>query len=168
MPDLIVPNERLHRAWLQAHAEWGAGLHEDGFGLLATDEVDSPAGFHTWLARLADESGCCTYWWIVENDQILGGIALRHQNHELVAQAGHIGYGIRPSLRGHGLATWALGQVVDEARALGMDRVMVICEAGNSASAKTIERQCGILEVGRDTNSGAARRYWITISQPEN
>jgi RimJ/RimL family protein N-acetyltransferase len=153
-----------HGAVLWFHAEWGAGLHEDGFGLLATDEVDPPAGFQAWVARLADESGSGTCWWIVDGDQILGGIALRHPNHELAAQAGHIGYGIRPSSRGQGLATWALGHVVDRARVLGMDRVMVVCEAGNSASAKTIERQGGILEVGRDSEDGAARRYWIRIS----
>ncbi|WP_309108721.1 GNAT family N-acetyltransferase, partial [Arthrobacter sp.] len=87
---------------------------------MATDEVDWQAGFRAWAARLADESGRCTYWWIVDDEQILGGIALRHQNHELAARAGHIGYGIRPSSRGQGLATWALGQVVDEARLLGM------------------------------------------------
>jgi hypothetical protein len=84
MHGLIAPTERLHAAWLQGHAEWGAGLHEDGFGLLATDEVHSPAGFQAWVARLADESGRGTCWWIVDGDQILGGIALRHPNHELV------------------------------------------------------------------------------------
>ena len=31
-PELIAPTERLHAAWLQGHAEWGAGLHEDEFG----------------------------------------------------------------------------------------------------------------------------------------
>lgn len=166
MPELIAPTERLYAAWLQSHAEWGAGLHEDGFGLLATDEVGSLAGFRIWVARLADESGG-TCWWIVEDGQVLGGIALRRQNHELVARAGHIGYGIRPSSRGRGLATWALGQVLDEARVLGMERVMVVCEAGNGASAKTIERQGGILEVDRDSENAAAWRYWIRISEPE-
>jgi predicted acetyltransferase len=164
MPELIAPTERLHAAWLQGHAEWGAGLHEDGFGLLATDEVESPAGFQAWVARLADESGSGTCWWIVDGDQILGGIALRHPNHESAAQAGHIGYGIRPSSRGQGLATWALGQVVDEARVLGMDRVMVVREAGNIASPKKIEHQGCFLEVGCDSENGAARRYCIRFS----
>ncbi|WP_458112270.1 hypothetical protein M1D88_18800 [Arthrobacter sp. R1-13] len=90
MAELIAPTERLYAAWLQGHAEWGAGLHENGFGLLATDEVGSLPGFRIWVARLADESGG-TCWWIVEDDQVLGGIALRHQNHELAARAGHIG-----------------------------------------------------------------------------
>jgi hypothetical protein len=43
MPELIAPTACLHAAWLGAHAEWGPGAHEDGFGLLPSDEVDSPA-----------------------------------------------------------------------------------------------------------------------------
>jgi predicted acetyltransferase len=160
MPDLIAPAERLHDAWLEAHAEWGEGLHEDGFGLLPTDEVKSAAGFAAWVSRLADDSTHCTYRWIVDGDQVLGGIALRHESSDFVQGAGHIGYGIRPSARRRGLATWALGQMVEEARALGMDRLLLVCEAGNGASGKTIERQGGILE--DNGGNGAGLRYWIT------
>ena len=52
MPELIAPTVRLHAAWLEAHHEWGPGVHEDGFGLHSSDEVDSPAGFAAWVARL--------------------------------------------------------------------------------------------------------------------
>ena len=45
MPELIAPDVRLHAAWLDARADWGPGVHEDGFGLRPSDEVDSPAGF---------------------------------------------------------------------------------------------------------------------------
>ncbi|MCB5294174.1 hypothetical protein BJQ90_03637 [Arthrobacter sp. SO3] len=90
---------------------------------------------------------------------MLGGIALRHEGNEFVPWAGHIGYGIRPSARRRGLATWALGRMVGEARALGMERLLVVCEAENVASAKTILRHGGISEdaAGR----GAVLRYWI-------
>ncbi|MFE9694563.1 GNAT family N-acetyltransferase [Micromonospora sp. NPDC005806] len=174
MPDLIAPAVRLHAAWLEAHAEWGPGAHEDGFGLRASDEVGSPAGFAAWVARLADESDPakplaagrvrCTYRWIVEGDRVLGGIALRHElNDYLLRIGGHIGYGIRPSARRRGLATWALGRMLGEARALDLDRVLVTCEAGNVASAKTIERHGGVLEDVRDTELGTVRRYWIKL-----
>ena len=49
---MIAPTMTLHAAWLEAHAEWGPGLHEDGFGLRPSDEVGSPAGFADWVARL--------------------------------------------------------------------------------------------------------------------
>ena len=88
---------------------------------------------------------------------MLGGIALRHELSDL----GHIGYGIRPSARRRGLATWALGRMLGEARLLGLDRVLVICAVDNIASAKTIERHGGVLEDVRETELGTARRYWI-------
>ena len=68
-----------------------------------------------------------------------------------------------PRARRRGLATWALGQMLGEARALGLDRVLIVCEAGNVASAKTIERQGGVLEEVRATELGTVRRYWITL-----
>ncbi|KAB1913453.1 GNAT family N-acetyltransferase [Micromonospora sp. AMSO31t] len=175
MPALIAPTVRLHSAWLAARREWGPGPHEDGFGLRPTDEVVSPAGFAAWVARLTDESDRtpgpagvrCTYRWIVEDETVLGGIALRHELDDVLLRvAGHIGYGIRPSARRRGLATWALGRMLDEARALGLERVLLVCADGNTASARTIERQGGVLEDIRDTGLGAARRYWITLHTP--
>jgi predicted acetyltransferase len=171
MPELIAPTTRLHKNWLEAHSEWGPGLHEDGFGLAPSDEVDSPAGFAAWVARLAEESdpvkangrAMCTYRWIVEGDEVLGGIALRHGADGYVQQAGHIGYGVRPSARRRGLATWALGRMLGEAREVGLDRVLIVCEADNTASAKTIERQGGVLEGFQDTEHGPERRYWISL-----
>ena len=174
MPELIVPTVHLHAAWRDAHDEWGPGLHEDGFGLRASDEVRSPDGFAAWVSRLADESDParplaagqvrCTYRWIVEGDRVLGGIALRHELTDyLLRVAGHVGYGIRPSARRRGLATWALGRMLGEARALGLDRVLVVCEVDNLASAKTIEHHGGVLDAVQDTELGTARRYWITL-----
>ena len=165
MPELVPPSACLHTAWLDAHAEWGPGVHEDGFGLLPTDEVNSPAGFAAWVARLIGESeraaeaggAPCTYRWIVEGDRVLGGIALRRGFGDFVRLAGHIGYGIRPSARRRGLAAWALGRMLDEARALGMGQVLLVCAADNVASVKTIERHGGV----QDTDLGPARRCWI-------
>ena len=90
MPRLVEPTIELHAAWLDAHREWGVGMHEDGFGVLPSDELTSATGFSTWLERLDRE----------ENG----------------SAAGHIGYGIRPSARRQGLATWAPGQILDVAR----------------------------------------------------
>jgi len=91
----------------------------------------------------------------------LGGIALRHIFDD---DHGHIGYGVRPSARRRGLASWALAQMLNEARgALTVDRVLIVCEADNVASARTIERNGGVLEGVRDGSHGAVRRYWIKL-----
>ena len=176
MPELIAPTVRLHAAWLEAHHEWGPGFHEDGFGLHPSDDVDSPAGFAAWVARLTDQADPakpvdagrvhCTYRWIVEDARVLGAIALRHELNDRLMLLGHIGYGIRPSARRRGLATWALGLMLGEARELGLDRVLIVCEAGNLASAKTIEHHGGILEGVHDAACNPVRRYWIKTGKP--
>ena len=164
--ELIAPTTDLHAAWLEARNDWGPGLHEDGFGLGAEDEVESTVGFAAWVGLLAAESGPkavaagrgCTYRWIVEDGRVHGGIVLRHGMNDYIRQFGHIGYGIRPSSRRRGLASWALGRMLDEARALGLDQVLIVCEADNLASVRTIEHHRGVLE---ETERGPVRRYWI-------
>jgi len=172
MPDLLAPTMRLQSGWRDAHEEWGPGTHEDGFGLLPEDDVSSSAGFAAWLRRLIEESNPathlgegkvhCTYRWITEDDQVLGGIALRHELDDLLmGEGGHIGFGIRPSARCRGLATWALGQMLAEATTLGLQRVLVVCAVENIGSARTIERCGGVLEDIHQTSRGSLRRYSI-------
>jgi predicted acetyltransferase len=108
----------------------------------------------------------CTYRWITEGDRVLGAITLRHELNDRLMELGHIGYGIRPSARRRGLATWALGRMLAEARELGLDRVLIVCAAGNVASAKTIERLGGALEGTRDTGQPPVRRYWVKAGEP--
>ncbi|MEU8437859.1 GNAT family N-acetyltransferase [Streptomyces sp. NPDC029216] len=174
MPELITPAPRLHSSWLAAQAEWGADAHMDGAGLGSDDDVDTPEGFAAWTERLrrqADRTASveqgrvhATYWWITEGDTYLGAIDLRHYlNAFLLDAGGHIGYSVRPSARRRGLAGWALGRVLHEARLMGMDRVLLTCDPGNEASARTIERAGGVLEDVRETLVGPKRRYWVTL-----
>lgn len=174
MPELLEPTTRLRESWLASRDEWGRGVHQDGAGLRADDDVDTPAGFAAWVARLLREADTsipvaagrvhATYWWIVDHDTYLGAISLRHALNDFLLRAGgHVGYGIRPSARGRGLAAWALRSVLPHARALGMERVLVTCEDTNLASARTIEKAGGILEDVRETELGTTRRYWITL-----
>lgn len=170
MPELVAPSERLRVAWLEAHAEWGPGLHEDGFGLRPSDEVVSTEGFAAWIADVAERSDPVSTevgqpqalcWWLVENARVLGGSALRVGDDDSVQWAGHVGFGLRPSARGRGLGAWVLRTTLDQARTLGLQRVLAVCAVDNAASAKTIERCGGVLEEVRPTPQGPARRYWI-------
>ncbi|WP_308195671.1 GNAT family N-acetyltransferase [Dactylosporangium sp. AC04546] len=172
MRTLVSPTTTLHAAWLAARDDWGRGVHQDGAGLHEDDEVDSPAGFAAWVARLTAQSSGpvadgripATYWWIVENGTVLGAITLRHHlNARLLEAAGHIGFGVRPSARGRGVASWGLARVLDEARTRRLPRVLLSCGTDNPASARVIERNGGVLEDVRDTWLGPARRYRIDL-----
>jgi predicted acetyltransferase len=166
MPSLLAPTVRLRDAFREAHHEWGPGLHEDGFGISLDDDVETAAGFAAWVSRLtrAEDPSTdpgpghthATYRWIVEDSAVLGGIALRHTFDE---RLGHIGYGVRPSARRRGIGTWALTEMLGEARARGLDRVLLVCASDNEASARTIIRCGGVPE----PSDGPSRRYWIAL-----
>jgi predicted acetyltransferase len=53
--------------------------------------------------------------------------------------------------------------MLDEARRLGMDRVLAVCAPGNAASMRTIEKCGGVFEGVGETGFGPARRYWFTV-----
>ena len=168
MLELLAPTTRLQASWLASRDEWGRGVPQPGSGLRPNDDVETVPGFRRWvewLGRMADPATTlpeglvrATSWWVVEDGVYAGAIQLRHALTPYLLEAGgHIGYGIRPSARGRGLATWALGEVVRRADAMGLRRLLVTCDADNVASARPIERNGGVLE---DVRVGK-RRYWI-------
>jgi predicted acetyltransferase len=96
--------------------------------------------------------------------QIVGRVNIRPKLNELLAsEGGHIGYGVLPEYRRRGYATEMLRQGVDIAHQLGVERVLVVCDESNTASARVIERCGGVFEssVIARTHGQRVRRYWI-------
>ena len=54
-------------------------------------------------------------------------------------------------------------RLLEEARAVGLDRALLVCAVDNLASAKTIERCGGVLESITVSKFGPVRRYWIDL-----
>lgn len=161
---LIRPSVGMYGAWIEAHAEWGPGLHEDGFGLTATDDVNTLAGFARWVERLDASEEFCASRWIVDGESVLGGIALRRLDDDFNRRHGHVGYGVRPSARGRHVASWALQQILDVARHGGMTRVLAVCESANVASARTLERAGG--QMDQRAEASQVRHYWFELEAP--
>lgn len=159
MFELVRPRAELFDAWGRAHREWGPGAHEDGFGIGVDDDVDTIEGFLTWITRTAQDSG--ELWWIVEDGEVLGGIALRAADDERVHRLGHVGYGVRPSARGRGVATWALGEVLRHAASSGIDPVLAFCLDDNAGSIATLEHHGATLEAVEQHGAVRVRRYAI-------
>jgi len=170
--ELTLPTIRLHDAFLDCRKDWGPGTHEDGMMLTDEDEIESVAGFANWVGlwlgrthpagERCPPTPHCSPRWIVEDGRVLGGIVLRHIFDD---QVGHIGYGVRPSARRRGVASWALGQMLLETRAaLNIDQALVPCLDENIASARTIESQGGVLEGLRRLEDGKfLRRYRVPV-----
>ena len=98
-----------------------------------------------------------TVLWIVEGDTYVGRVSLRHRlSPDLLTWGGRRTRWVRPSARGRGAATYALGAMLRVAAARGIDEVLVTCDVDNEPSRRTIERNGGVYE---DTREGKLR-YW--------
>lgn len=107
-----------------------------------------------------------TVLWLVDGNEYIGNISIRHQlTDNLLKIGGHIGYIIAPKHRGKGYGNMILELGLKEAAKLGLKKVLVTCDKTNIASAKIIERNGGVLEneVFADEQTGWKKRYWINI-----
>ncbi len=105
-----------------------------------------------------------TEYWLVDGDQYIGGVNIRHRlTPHLTQIGGHIGYDIRPSMRGRGYGNAILQLSIPKARELGIDRILLTCDESNTASRKVIEKNGGVLEnKAQDPETGIDKlRFWI-------
>lgn len=147
-------------------------MEPDGFGFAFG--LDASTDWAQYLRERTDEHNgnalpegrvpACFLLATVDGE-VCGRASIRFElNDYLLAEGGHIGYGVLPRFRRLGIATEILRQSLIIARAHGVDRALLTCDEDNAGSAAVIER-CG----GRrdsdwpSEHSGGTpkRRYWI-------
>lgn len=132
-----------HGLTYEAFKEW----------LIKMDGYDRGENMPDWMVPSTE------YWFIVDG-VIVGNIRLRHfLNEGLRKNGGHIGYAIAKPYRQKGYATLMLAAILQEARKLGLEEVMITANIDNIASRKTIERNGGSL-ANEDDNHAI---YWIKL-----
>jgi predicted acetyltransferase len=107
-----------------------------------------------------------TDYWLFDDGAWIGLLTLRPRiTNELLRRGGHIGYVIRPSRRRQGYGTALLRLGLEQAKAMGLTRVLLTCDDTNLGSRKVIEANGGQLEDVVQVNAEApfVRRYWITL-----
>lgn len=106
-----------------------------------------------------------TYFCLDTNRNIfVGAINIHHYlNENLLFSGGHIGDGIRPSERNNGLGTQMIALALQECQKLGIKKVLMCCDKENTASARTIIKNGGILENEVLDNGVWIQRYWIEL-----
>ena len=169
MIELVRPTADLSDSWWRMVDAFGdEQIHGSNYRPGDRSVLGDPEAFEEWVdwlgrmehpgTHVPDGFVPCSYRWIVEDNRVIGTIALRHElNALLLESAGHIGYAVEPGSRRRGVAGGALGHVLGMAAARGLDPVLLTCDVDNIASARTIESAGGVLEDER----GGKRRYWI-------
>gem|GEM_PF-208435 len=106
-----------------------------------------------------------TYFAICQNlGKIIGVSQLRHDlTEELRKTGGHVGYSTRPSHRGKGYGTAMVALVLEKAREMGLQEIMITCEKGNRASAGVAMKNGGVLtgETIDESDGETVEIYWI-------
>jgi predicted acetyltransferase len=103
-------------------------------------------------------------FWLVDDGRVIGVCRLRHRlTPDLAWEGGHIGYDIRPSARRRGFGTELLALTLERAAAMGLDAVLVTCDADNIGSVRVIENNGGRLarELASKARDTTIRQYWI-------
>ena len=99
-----------------------------------------------------------------ERNRIVGAVNIRHYlNEALLLNGGHIGDGVRPSERRKGIATQMIALALEECRKLGIEKVLMVCDKENIASAKSIQKNGGILENEVEVDGVVEQRFWIDL-----
>lgn len=102
-----------------------------------------------------------------DRDVFVGAVNIRHYlTRNLYPFGGHVGDGVRPSERRKGIATAMIGLALEKCRELGVDRVLMTCDADNIGSAKSILHNGGVLFDELINEDGVPEQvYWIDLKQ---
>ena len=101
-----------------------------------------------------------------ERNAFVGAVNIRHcLNAHLLKYGGHIGDGVCPGFRGQGIGTAMVALALEKCRQLGLERVLMTCDKENIASARTIQKNGGVLENEVVQEGEILQRYWIDLKQ---
>jgi predicted acetyltransferase len=109
-----------------------------------------------------------TMFWFIDNEELIGRLQIRHElTPFLLKHGGHIGYYIKPSKRNLGYGNKILSLGLQEARKIGLKKVLITCDEDNSGSRKIIESNGGVQENSIETEKGKPKtlRYWINLNK---
>lgn len=129
------------------------------------------ADFSAWLTRvenLANGSDVpegfvpSTTYFLMDGDELIGVSNLRHYlNDRIREHGGHIGLGVRPSLRGKGIGNQLMALTIAEARKKGIGEIHIHCLKENLPSARTIQHNGGELHSEVMEGSHLVQRYIV-------
>ena len=180
-PQLVLPSDKYKRSFIEAVSEFHADaypLNAGGMGRYSDIRIeDLQTRFGSYLRHLQDLAAGrnlppdwvpqSTYW-LATADDFIGRVSIRHRLNETLRRiGGHIGYDVRPSMRRKGYGTLSLRLALEQARAMGLKRILITCDSINRPSRTIIERNGGVFEseLSYDPGKPPKQRFWIDLAQ---
>ena len=164
---------------LEAVREYRAEFLESGDtmdGCSNLRRFENMSDWYDWICK-AEHKDTCPAGWMPDTQyicvrnrdgRIVGMLDIRHELNEAALKLfGGIGYSVRASERGKGYATEQLALAKEICKSLGLEKLLVTCHKENTASARTILKNGGILEneVVDERNGEVLQRYWIKLTK---
>lgn len=169
---LVLPHFDYRDSYLEALQEF----HAEGLNL-EWDQAELTQDFGRLLQFLenvshgialpdGDTVPWTQYWFVeLETKMYIGRLNIRHYlSEDLKLHGGHIGYQIRPSMRGKGYGREQLQQGLILAREqFGIQRALFTCDPDNHISRHMIEQTGGTPADDLSLNDDSEVRYWIDL-----
>lgn len=172
--EFVLPDERYRDSFLRGYEEL-TGREKNDWIYLGPDASDEIIynRFPDYVATLRERETVApphfvrgrTYWAVCD-EEVLGRIGLRYELNEFLAShGGHIGYIVRPSARGKGVAKAMLAYDLTTPKAKAIGRLLLTCDDGNLASERTIIANGGVYEstVRQAGKATGKKRFWIVV-----
>ena len=165
MPQLIVPRLTVApsvRAAARHHGDDPQDVYSSAVAALADGEL---AGYVERLLEDTREGAPrpaghvpSTHLWWVQGDDFLGRVHIRHRLTPFLREVGgHLGYHVVACQRRRGHGTAMLAAALPAAAALGLECLLLTCDADNVGSRKIIETNGGLFQDQR----GDKLRFWV-------
>lgn len=151
MPTLNYKDKAIE--FIKEFYQYGSEINGSG----ALDWYLENSSYEAWIEKVYSDIDVAnieeprvpalTYFYVSENDGIIGMINLRLAlNDFLKKEGGHIGYCIRPAERGNNYATDMLKAALKVYDVFGVREVLLSCDKSNEASSKVIKKCGGVLQ----------------------
>lgn len=171
---LVHPDILYKQSYLEALQEY----HDNGEVLyLQTEKLSGDTAFKNYITDLNNEDSASHYpikdWmepvrevvlWLVKDGTYLGHVHIRRRlNWHLEKWGGHIGFYIRPSMRGKGFGKKILQKSLKVCAELGIDKMLITVDPENKAAIRVIEFCGGVQEDHLNATEVFPERltYWI-------
>ncbi len=108
--------------------------------LVKSDNIANGVGLENWMVPQS------TYWIYVDGTPVGFGKLRHYLTEKLKVEGGHIGYAIRPTCRNRGYGKVLLKLLLEKAKDMGIEKVLITVHNDNTSSIKVALANGGKVE----------------------